>query len=190
MAARKQVARGHGDIPTENKPKPRQSARNPQASAPTQRAASTSKSAALSIEGGDNNTNNTPIKKNHRHYTTDEIVNALMAKGGIISNAAKSIGCGRDVIYKRKHEPEIAEAIERGRYFLVDDAEIALIDRVQAEDTTAIIFTLKTLGKSRGYVERVEHAVTWRDELKDAGIDPDQAASILAKALEQGVMND
>lgn len=134
--------------------------------------------------------NPTPIKTGHRHYTTEEIVAALLAKGGIVSAAARHIGCDRDTIYNRKDDPAIADAIQRGRYFAVDDAEEALHSQVQAKDTTAIIFTLKTQGKSRGYVERVEHAVSWRDELKDAGIDPDKAAAALAAALEHGLMND
>lgn len=107
--------------------------------------------------GGDKSTNSTSVKKSgHRHYTTEEIVDALLAKGGIISAAANLIGCDRDTIYKRRDEPEIAEAIKRGRYYAVDAAEIALQEQVKSKDTTAIIFTLKTQGKDRGYVERVE----------------------------------
>ena len=39
---------------------------------------------------------------------------------------------------------------------MVDIAESALLKNVLAGDNCAIIFTLKTIGKSRGYVERQE----------------------------------
>lgn len=77
---------------------------------------------------------------------------------GNISQAAKAAGIRRETYYEwikdAKFKAEV-EAIEPGEVF-VDFAENALIRRIDAGDTTAIIFALKTKGKKRGYVERTE----------------------------------
>ena len=49
-------------------------------------------------------------------------------------------------------EPKIREAIDNARGLLVDEAEAALAKLVEAGDMTAVVFTLKTIGKGRGYV--------------------------------------
>lgn len=102
--------------------------------------------------------NPTPEKeeKSHRHYSTDEIVTAIMKAGGLVSRAARLLKCSRDTIYARREEPAIREAIERARYYALDDAEDALQHLVKEREPAAVFFTLKTLGKMRGYIERQE----------------------------------
>ena len=61
------------------------------------------------------------------------------------------------------------------RETLIDFAENQLFQQVKDGNITAIIFTLKTIGKSRGYVERQEVTgaeggavlVKWDDENND-----------------------
>ena len=52
------------------------------------------------------------------------------------------------------------QAIEEGRNQLLDLAEKRLFDLVNEGHPSAIIFTLKTLGKHRGYIERQEHEIS------------------------------
>ena len=106
-----------------------------------------------------NSTNSTPKKERsgHRHYKNVEIVEALKATGGLVYMAARKLGCNPSTINKRaKTSPEIQAAIDNARGDMLDMAEHELKKAVRGGDMTAIIFTLKTIGKHRGYVERIE----------------------------------
>lgn len=90
--------------------------------------------------------------------TIEQIENALKAKAGNISEAAKALGVSRSTFYRRIEEsPRLQEYLEDQREALVDIAESALRAEVVARNITAIIFALKTQGKRRGYVERTEN---------------------------------
>jgi hypothetical protein len=102
-------------------------------------------------------TSPTPKKGKYRHYKTAEIVEALKATGGMVYMAARKLGCDPSTIHVRaKASPEIQAAIDNARGDMLDMAEHELKKAVRGGDMTAIIFTLKTIGKGRGYVERVE----------------------------------
>jgi len=116
---------------------------------------------AIGVVKGDTVLANVTSKKAQRQYSTAEIVKAIHEADGLLSRAAELLGCSRNAIYRRANEPEIAEAIKDARAFIVFDAEDALRNRIKDGDTTAIIFTLKTLGKQHGYIER--HELTGRD---------------------------
>ena len=106
-----------------------------------------------------NATNATPKKgkSTHRHYKTAEIIEALKATGGMVYMAARKLGCDPSTIHVRaKTSPEIQAAIDNARGDMLDMAEHELKKAVRGGDMTAIIFTLKTIGKHRGYVERIE----------------------------------
>ena len=96
-------------------------------------------------------------KAGYRHYKTAEIVEALKATGGLVYMAARKLGCDPSTINIRaKKSPEIQSAIDNARGDMLDMAEHELKKAVRGGDMTAVIFTLKTIGKHRGYVERVE----------------------------------
>lgn len=102
-------------------------------------------------------TSPTPKKGKYRHYKTAEIVEALKATGGMVYMAARKLGCDPSTIHVRaKTSPEIQAAIDNARGDMLDMAEHELKKAVRGGDMTAIIFTLKTIGKHRGYVERIE----------------------------------
>jgi transposase len=79
----------------------------------------------------------------------------------VVTDAARRLGCGRTTLYRfLERHPELRQAIEDGRNRLVDLAEKRLADLVAEGHPSAVIFTLKTLGKHRGYIERQEHEIS------------------------------
>ena len=90
------------------------------------------------------------------------VVEAYKKAFGNVSVTMASVGIDRTVFYDwLKADAEFKEAIDnvQPEEVFVDFAENALTKRIQDGDTTAIIFALKTKGKKRGYIERVEQDV-------------------------------
>lgn len=84
-------------------------------------------------------------------------IEAIKASRGLVTLAAEMLGVSRCAVYAAtKRWPEVREALEDARERMLDFTESKLMEKVKDGDTTAIIFTLKTLGRSRGYVERME----------------------------------
>lgn len=89
--------------------------------------------------------------------TEEQIALALERKMGNITEAAKALKVSRQALYKRIDGNEmLAAVLKEGRETIVDIAESALVRQIKVGNITAIIFTLKTQGKDRGYVERTE----------------------------------
>lgn len=87
-------------------------------------------------------------------------IKAYEKKGGNVAATCEAANIGRRTFYLWKEtDPEFAEAIKDLDESLLDFAESKLMEKVQDGDLTAIIFTLKTKGKDRGYVERTEQDV-------------------------------
>ena len=88
-----------------------------------------------------------------------------MEAGGILTTAARKLGCASCTIYEyldrfRALKGVLAEARESA----LDEAESELMKLIRAGNLTAIIFFLKTQGKSRGYSERGEFGHTAGNE--------------------------
>lgn len=101
----------------------------------------------------------TPLKiKRTRAILTDEqIADALTKTKGNISAAARLLECDRSTIHSRIVErPSLAVVLSDAREGLVDSAEDALSKLINEGNVAAIIFTLKTQGKRRGWIERQE----------------------------------
>lgn len=103
----------------------------------------------------------TPKKRRRPPKVTDkELSEALINMYGLVSAVAAHFTMnGRPItdtaIRNRiKSTPAIAEACEAARAKFVDKCESRLLKAVENDDTTAIIFALKCLGKDRGYIER------------------------------------
>lgn len=72
--------------------------------------------------------------------------------------AARQLGIARSTLYRKiEANPELQELLIDTREELIDLAESALRKEVLQGNIAAIIFTLKTQGKGRGYIERHEH---------------------------------
>ena len=90
------------------------------------------------------------------------VEDALRQAGGIISTAAKILESGygsctpRTVRNYIKRHPKLAEVVEETVEVNLDTAESQLMTLIANGNVAAVIFYLKTKGKARGYVERVE----------------------------------
>jgi hypothetical protein len=87
------------------------------------------------------------------------MLDALVKSYGIVTSACKVVGIDRQTHGRWvKSDPEYAAAVQAidPETLIVDFAEHALLKRITAGDTTAIIFALKTRGRKRGYNERYD----------------------------------
>lgn len=90
--------------------------------------------------------------------TVQAIKDAIRLKRGNISAVARSFDVSRNAIDNRINKSDVLkEALQEARNTMLDNAETALYDDALNGNTTALIFFLKTQGKSRGYIERQEH---------------------------------
>ena len=91
--------------------------------------------------------------------TKKKVQESIEHYSGNISAVARSFGVSRRAVYnfvKDKH-PDLWEAVQEEREKWIDDAESELMRQAMEDgNTTALIFFLKTQGKSRGYTERQE----------------------------------
>lgn len=88
------------------------------------------------------------------------IVKLFEKKGCNVSAMCSAIGCTRSAFYKWiEKDHKLAEMIDEAREAIIDFAESKLIEHINDGDVTSLIFFLKTKGKKRGYVERVEQDV-------------------------------
>jgi hypothetical protein len=92
-----------------------------------------------------------------QHFTSEAMIDALKQTNGLVSLAARKIGCAPKTIYQRaKDVHAVKQAIDDCREELVDIAELALRACLTNREPWAVAITLRTLGKNRGYVERQE----------------------------------
>lgn len=108
-------------------------------------------------------------KGNDNNIKKKAFIDAYRKAFGNVTQACSLIQLSRKTYYEWLREDidfkqEIQE-IEPNE-ILVDFAENALIKKIQDGDTTAIIFTLKTKGKKRGYIERADIGLLNSDSTK------------------------
>lgn len=94
-------------------------------------------------------------------YTDEQIEAAIREAKGNISGAARLLGCDRGTVALRaKDNPALQEAIVEGREARIDRAE-EVVDEVidcadKAEALKAATYILRTIGRSRGYGDKLE----------------------------------
>ena len=96
-------------------------------------------------------------QKPNDKFTIAQVIAALDAAGGIKTTAAQKLGCDPSTVHGYINRYwEIGDALTRITESKLDLAEAKLLKHIKNGNLTAIIFYLKTQGKARGYVERVE----------------------------------
>ncbi|MFA4974888.1 MAG: hypothetical protein WC683_19980 [bacterium] len=98
-----------------------------------------------------------PDTRKNRRYSNKQVCEALDDSRGMIRLAAKSLGCAPSTLTRRaESEPAIKQKIADLRELELDKSEVALFEARDRGEGWAIKFHLATIGKNRGYVERIE----------------------------------
>ena len=100
-----------------------------------------------------------PYGTKPERYTVEQVAAALKETKGLVYLAAKRLGCCSETViaYKNRY-PELAAAANEARGEMVDVAQAGLYKALLEGKGWAICFTLKTLGRDRGFVQRIEVA--------------------------------
>jgi hypothetical protein len=89
------------------------------------------------------------------------MIEALEKSLGIVTTACKSVGISRETHYRWMREDEQYRIqVDSISDMALDFAESQLHKQISEGEVSSTIFYLKTKGKKRGYVERVEQEVT------------------------------
>src|SRR5262245_22642935 len=89
-----------------------------------------------------------------QRYTAQQVIDALTATRGLVTLAAKRLGCDTDTIRNyAKRYPSVAKVKAEAREEVLDIAEAQLFLKIQQGDPWAIGLYLRTVGRSRGYGE-------------------------------------
>lgn len=133
---------------------------------------------------------NATNKKRTTRYTDDEMCKALTSFNGMVYLAAKHLGCAPSAIYRRMEKSaRVREVVDNSRGELLDVAETALKAAVTAKEGWAVCFTLKTIGKDRGYVERQEFSGPEGGAIEIQAKDYREAVAPLAPSKGRSVGN-
>jgi predicted transcriptional regulator len=95
--------------------------------------------------------------------SVETIKNTISQAMGNLTIVAKSLGVSRTAVFNWVQEYELKGIVEEARENRLDFVESALDNLIKKGDTAAIIFFLKTQGRSRGYSEKVDVEHTGKD---------------------------
>lgn len=99
-----------------------------------------------------------------QRYTQAQVIAALRDTKGMVYLAAKKLGCEAQTIYNyRDRYPAVRAEMEQQDGEVDDAAEMKLYQAIIAGEPWAVQFRLRTKGKGRGYVERVQQEVSGKD---------------------------
>jgi hypothetical protein len=91
----------------------------------------------------------------------EEFLKVFDKSAGNISLTCKVLKISRETFYRWcREDKKFKKEADEIRESLIDFAESQLLKKIKNEDLGAIIFFLKTKGKSRGYTEKqeIEHS--------------------------------
>ena len=110
---------------------------------------------------------------------------AIKGTGGIAGNIAKKLGVSRAGWFNwvASQDPEVQKHIkhlrEHEREQMIDVAENSLFSQVQAKEPWATKYTLSTLWKNRGYVEKSETEITSKNLNINASLPEEKVEELL-----------
>ena len=117
--------------------------------------------------GKDNNINKglfvtqNKVESNNILHKKSLLVEAMIKNLGNVSKTCESLKVSRTMFYDYyNNDEEFRNKIDDIKNIALDFVEDKLISKIKDGDTIAILFYLKTQGKKRGYVERVENEIT------------------------------
>lgn len=98
-----------------------------------------------------------PLRKPNEKYAPEQVADALERSKGLVSVAARSLGCDTNTIrrYIAKYV-SVQKAKDEAREGIKDLAEARLFQAIDRGEPWAVGMLLRTVGKDRGYVERHE----------------------------------
>jgi len=87
------------------------------------------------------------------------ILEALEKSLGVVTTACETVGISRSSYYNwYKEDQEFAKQVDELQLVALDFVESQLFKQIREGSTAATIFYLKTKGRSRGYIERIEES--------------------------------
>ncbi|QDP57500.1 MAG: hypothetical protein Unbinned2072contig1001_14 [Prokaryotic dsDNA virus sp.] len=102
-----------------------------------------------------------------RSIKKKSVLEALEKSLGIVSTACKKVGISRRTYYNWYNNDSVFKAaVDDINEMALDYAESKLHGLIKDSNVAAILFYLKTKGKSRGFIERNEVAVEGNIESK------------------------
>jgi len=89
-----------------------------------------------------------------KKHSDAEVIEALRATHGIMSQAAKLLGLGSAGGLRNRinAKPKLYEVMMEARSEIVDLAETVMVQKLQMGDPNMAQFVLRTLGRDRGYI--------------------------------------
>lgn len=100
------------------------------------------------------------MAKGTNGITIELIAKEYKKKGCNVSATCVALNMTRYTFYKWKEKSKkLSDMLKEADEAMLDFAESKLMEHINDGDVTSLIFFLKTKGKKRGYVERVENDV-------------------------------
>tara|TARA_R110002020_G_scaffold406701_1_gene616859 strand:+ start:216 stop:569 length:354 start_codon:yes stop_codon:yes gene_type:complete len=93
---------------------------------------------------------------NKTEHNKKALLEALEKALGVVTTACRQAGVGRTTYYEYLKDKDFKKQVDEIQDVALDFAESQLHQQIQAGNTAATIFLLKTKGKKRGFVERQE----------------------------------
>lgn len=91
----------------------------------------------------------------------EQIIEVLEQNGGLLRSSAQKMKVSRTALYKWiEADASLSASLDSIREGMIDFAEGKLFKLIQDENPQAIFFYLKTIGRKRGYTERLETDIT------------------------------